>query len=229
MGTAMTTSRTHAAFGAAHDVARLSSTEFIARGDTVAEPEREEVAALLKTEMQAPLVALRALRSTLDQGGLSPELDTKMRGQTKSLARRLALLLEDLALVYTWGHRRLVVDLQDLDLADQVARAADLFPDLLVYVDAPAGVQVRADSMRLQQLLANLIRSGQRATQSPVCLYVSCLDNLVTLRMIGAPAVDSYELDIVRQLVEVHGGRLRQHPAEGQVTVTLRRVQPALA
>ncbi len=154
----------------------------------MAGPEREEMVALLKAEMRAPLVALKALRASIDEGDLSPELASRMRRHTKSLARRLSLLLEDLVLVYTWGHRRLSLDLQDLDLGDQLRRAADLFPDMLIHVQAPPQVRVQADAMRLQQLLANLIHTAQRRGDRPVWLHVTCLESLVTLRDDRRPA-----------------------------------------
>jgi signal transduction histidine kinase len=205
-----------------HGASTASTPELVA-------PEREEMVALLKAEMRAPLEALKALRSSIDEGDLSPELASRMRRHTKSLARRLSLLLEDLVLAYTWGHRQLFLDQQDLDLADQVWRAAELFPDMLIHVQAPrGGVHVRADALRLQQLLANLINTAQRRGDRPVWFHISSLDTIVTLRMLGAPPEGGYELEIVRQLVEAHGGRLRHHPVEGAVTVTLHRAVPAL-
>jgi hypothetical protein len=223
----MTTSWTHFGTEVAHDGSTAWTPESVAVSGTVAAGKRDEVVELLKNEMRALHVSLQALRTTLDEGGLPPELADRMRRHTKSLARRLALLLEDLVLVITWGPRRLALDLQDLNLADHVARAADLFPDMLIHIKAAPDVLVRADALRLQQLLANLIHSAQRSGERPVCLYVTCLDTLVTLRMLGAPPEGGYELDIVRHIVDPHGGRLRHHPAEGAVTVTLRRVLPA--
>ena len=210
----MTTSWTHFGTEVAHDGSTAWTPESVAVSEILAARKRDKVVELLKNEMRALHVSLQALRTTLDEGGLPPELADRMRRHTKSLARRLALLLEDLVLVITWGPRRLA----------HVARAADLFPDMLIHVKAAPDVLVRADALRLQQLLANLIHSAQRSGERPVCLYVTCLDTLVTLRMLGAPSEGGYELDIVRHIVDPHGGRLRHHPAEGAVTVTLRRV-----
>jgi signal transduction histidine kinase len=222
----MTTAWTRPGTEAWDEAPPVSAPATAALGGSVAAPEREEMVALLKAEMRAPLVALKALRASIDDGDLSPELASRMRRHTKSLARRLSLLLEDLVLVYTWGHRRPSLDLQDLDLGDQLRRAADLFPDMLVHVQAPANVRVHADALRLQQLLANLIHTAQRRGDRPVWLHVTCLETHVTLRMIGAPPAGGYELEIVRQIVEAHGGRLRHHSAQGAVAVTLRRVLP---
>jgi signal transduction histidine kinase len=223
----MTTAWSGSATEVWHDGSTASTSVTAALGGAIAAPEREKMVALLKAEMRAPMVALKALRTSIENGDMSPELASRMRRHTKSLARRLSLLLEDLVLVYTWGHRRLSLDLQELDLADQLRRAADLFPDMLIHVQAPPQVRVHADALRLQQLLANLIHTAQRRGDRPVWLHVTCLETLVTLRMIGAPPEGGYELEIVRQIIEAHGGRLRHDLAQGAVAVTLRRALPS--
>jgi signal transduction histidine kinase len=222
----MTTAWTHPGTGVWDEASTVTIPSSGPLGGSVVAPEREEMVALLKAEMRAPMVALKALRTSIDEGDLSPELASRMRRHTKSLARRLSLLLEDLVLVHTWSHRRPSLDLQDLDLADQLRRAADLFPDMLIHVQAPPHVLVRADAMRLQQLLSNLIHTVQRRGDRPVWFHVTCLETHVALRMIGAPPEGGYELEIVRQIVEAHGGRLRHHPAQAAVAVTLRRALP---
>ena len=131
---------------------------------------------------------------------------------TKTLARRLSLLLEDLVLVTTARDERLVLETQDLCLSTQVARAAALFPDLSIDVEGDPTSRVRADSLRLQQLLANLIRSADREGARPIRFQISCQDETVLLALPGAPASDGYELDIVRQLVLAHGGLARPRP-----------------
>ncbi len=191
-------------------------------GGSVTTADREEIVALLNDEMRAPLVALKALRASMEEGDPSPELARRMRRHTKSLARRLSLLLEDLALIHARDRHRLRLELEELDLADQLRRAADLFPDMQIHVQAPPHVRVQADSLRLQQLLSNLIHTAQRRGDRPVWLHATCTEATVTLRMTGAPP-GGYELDIVRQLVEAHGGWLRHQPVDGTVTVTLRR------
>jgi signal transduction histidine kinase len=193
--------------------------------DSVAAFERDDVIAMLKAEMKAPLEALQALRATLDEGGLSPELDERMSQHAKTIARRLSLLLEDLVLVTTQGQGSVVLDVQDLSLSTQVARAAALFPDLSICVEGP-DVRVRADSLRLQQLLVNLIRTAEREEARPIRLHVTCQDDTVMLGLPGAPSSDGYELDLVRQLVLAHGGRLGHQRDEGALLVTLPLARP---
>jgi len=184
--------------------------------------DRDDVIAHIKTEMRAPLRALQSLRTTREVGGLSRDLDQRMVQHTKSLARRLSLLLEDLVLVSTPGQERLVLELQDLRVSTQVARAASLFPQLSVDVEGDADVSVRADSLRLQQLLANLLRSARPEDGRPIRLLVTCDNDAVTLELPDAPVSDGYELDLIRQLVQAHGGRLG-HRDEGTLLVSLPR------
>jgi hypothetical protein len=186
---------------------------------------RDELIAVLKAEMQAPLLALQALRTTMAEGGLSPDLDQRMNQHTKTLARRLSLLLEDLVLVSTRDQGRLVLELQDLCLSTQVTRVASLFPDQSVQVDGDPDVRVRADSLRLQQLLANLIRSAAREQSRPVRLQVSCQDDSVVLSLPGARSAGGYELGIARQLVLAHGGRVGHHHDLDALLVTLPRAK----
>jgi signal transduction histidine kinase len=197
----------------------------------VAEPDaglrRDDIIAILKAEMQAPLLALQALRTTMAEGGLSPDLDQRMGQHTKTLARRLSLLLEDLVLVSTRDQGRLVLELQDLCLSTQVTRVASLFPGQSVQVDGDPDVRVRADSLRLQQLLANLIRSAAREQAQPVRLQVSCEDDTVVLSLPGAKTAAGYELGIARQLVLAHGGRVGHHRDVDALLVTLPMARPS--
>jgi signal transduction histidine kinase len=204
---------------------RAPAPEWFDADESMGAFERDDVIAFLKAEMKAPLLALQALRSTLDEGGLSPELDQRMSQHTKTLARRISLLLEDLVLVTTRGQERLVLEMQDLCLSTQVARAALLFPDLSIQLEGEPEVRVHADSLRLQQLLANLIRSAEREGARPIRLHVTCVDDSVVLGLPGAPTSGRYELDIVRQLVLAHGGRLGHDRDADALQVTLPRAR----
>jgi signal transduction histidine kinase len=216
---------TSAPAGSVRDHAPFPAARWFDATDSVAAFERDDIIAFLKAEMTTPLQALQALRATLERGGLSPDLYERMSQHTKTLARRLSLLLEDLVLVTTRGKGRLVLEMQDLSLASQVARAAALFPDLSIEVHGETGVRVRADSLRLQQLLANLIRSAEREGARPIRLLVTCQDDVVMLGLAGAPASDGYELDIIRQLVFAHGGQLGHDRDADALLVTLPRAR----
>src|SRR4051812_23775505 len=91
-GLVMTTAWTGSGIEAWDGAPIAPSPAAAAVGADVGAPEREAMVALLKEEMRAPLVALKALRASIDGGDLSPELASRMRRHTKSLARRLSLL-----------------------------------------------------------------------------------------------------------------------------------------
>lgn len=211
--------------GSLLDRAHATDAAWTDSGELHAAFERDDVVALLKAEMRAPLLALQALRTTLDEGGLSPELDQRMIQHTKTLARRLSLLLEDLVVVTADRGERLVLERQDLCLSTQVTRAAALFPDLSISIEGDADIAVRADSLRLQQLLANLIRSADREGTRPIRLQISCQDETVLIALPGTPASGRYELDIIRQLVLAHGGLLGHDRDARTLLVTLPRAR----
>ena len=210
------------------DRAPASTADWSAAAEPAPDRESDEVVAHLKAEMRAPLLALQALRTTLDEGGLSPELDQRMIQHTKTLARRLSLLLEDLVLVTADRSERLVLETQDLCLSTQVTRAAALFPDLSIAIEGDAEIAVRADSLRLQQLLANLIRRADREETRPIRLRISCQDETVLIALPGTSASGGYELDIIRKLVLAHGGLVGHDRDEHALLVTLPRARHSL-
>ena len=207
--------------GSLRDRAPMTDLESVCTDDPVTVLERDEVVALLKTEMEAPLLALQALRTKLEEGCLSPDLAQRMGEQTKTIARRLSLLLEDLVLITSRGRGRLVLDLDDLCLSTQVARATSLFPELSISVEAEPDLWVRADSLRLQQVLTNLISTARRQGARPIRLNATRLDDTVLLELTVAPSPGGYEVDVIRQLVLAHGGHVGHHGEEGVLLVTL--------
>jgi signal transduction histidine kinase len=216
---------TPARSGSLRDRAPVAGVEYVDPDASSTTLERDEVVALLKTEMGAPLLALQALRTKLEEGGLSADLEQRMGHHTKTLARRLSLLLEDLVLVNARGRGRLVLDLDALCLSTQVARATSLFPELSIIVDAEPDLWVRADALRLQQLLTNLISSARREGARPIGLYATRLDDTVLLELPEAPFQGGYELDVIRQLVLAHGGQVG-HGDDGALLVTLPSAKP---
>jgi hypothetical protein len=135
----------------------------------------------------------------------------------------VGLLIEDLVLVRTAGLRQPVLELEDLVLAEQVARAAELFPEFPVHLAAVPGTRVLGDAERLQQLLANLLRGTWDGYGPPMVFDAISTDRTVTLRLMGVGVADRYELDIVRFLARAHGGALHAAPGDRWVGVTLPR------
>jgi signal transduction histidine kinase len=86
------------------------------------------------------------------------------------LTRRLTLLTEDLLASSTLEHGDLVVIPELLDLNLQLAECATCFPDLDLELDCPPGLAAYADPLRLQQILANLVRNAQKHGAEPVLI-----------------------------------------------------------
>jgi hypothetical protein len=181
----------------------------------------DEAADLIEAQLRAPTAALQELSRTLESGGLSPALAERIRQYTRVLARSVALLIEDLVLVHSAPDHPPVLAPEDLSLADQVERTAALFPDLVIHVASMPGLRVDADPLRLQQLLANLVRGAH--DERPLRFDSSVDGHTVTLRMYGGRPVAGHHLDIARMLAKAHGGQL--HPG-GTRWPVLRLVLP---
>jgi signal transduction histidine kinase len=176
----------------------------------------------VRDDMRAPLLGLEALLDALAGGRLSPEVTRRMQGQSRVLARRVSLLVEDLALVGTPSAHSLPLVLRVLELDQQLGDCAASFPDMLIRVEGERGLQVRADALRVQQIFANLMRNAHRTVGRPVTVRLSGQRDLVQVRVSDAGPRHGYELSIVERLVEAHGGTT-VHETTGSFVLTLPR------
>src|SRR4051794_6599950 len=167
---------------------------------------RAEVMAVVRDEMRTPLLGLEALADALADSRLSPELSERMHSHSRVLAQRVSLLIEDLALVASHDSAAIAMDFRVLDLDEQLQAGVDSFPDVLVRVGGDRGLRVRADALRFQQILANLLRNAQRRTSRPVTVLVSDKAQFVSVRFVDAGPQDDHQLQIVDTLVRAHGG-----------------------
>jgi signal transduction histidine kinase len=153
------------------------------------------------------------------------------------------LLSENLLTAATLEHADLVVIRERLDMKQQLAECAACFPDLDLRVECPPELTVHADSLRLQQVLTNLVRNAQKHGAEPVLISVSGDDSTVTIRVSDSgPGVlpdfvphlfDRYTqgggitggsglgLSVVRDLVRAHGGEVWYDAASCAFVVTL--------
>jgi len=190
--------------------------------------ERSEVMAVVRDDMRAPLLGLEAVLDALAGGRFSPEVTERMHGHSRVLARRVSMLVEDLALVATPLAHTPPLSVRTLELDQQLAECAASFPDMVIHVTGDRRLLVRADALRVQQICANLMRNAQRSSGRPVTIRVSGLHDLVSLRVSDAGPRDGYELSIVKRLVEAHGG-MTVHDVSGAFTFTLPRAAGAQA
>jgi signal transduction histidine kinase len=183
---------------------------------------RLEAFAVVRDELRAPLLGLEALVEALAGGPLSQEVTERMHDQSRVLARRVSLLIEDLAVVAAPDPGAIVLDPGVLDLDDELAECAASFPDMVIRVDADAGLRVHADALRLHQVLANLVRNAHRAGCRPVSIRATGRSDYVSVQLSEAGPADSHEVGIVRLLVQVLGG-ITIHELDGPFTFTVPR------
>jgi len=190
--------------------------------------ERSEVLAVVRDDMRGPLLGLEALLDALAGGALPPEVTERMHGHSRVLARRVSLLVEDLALVATPHAQSLPLTVRVLELDHQLAECAESFPDMVIRLEGEKNLRVRGDALRIQQICANLMRNAQRTGGRPVVIRVSGGHDSVSLRVTDAGPRDGYELSIVKRLVEAHGG-MTTHEVGGSFVFTLPRAAGAPA
>jgi signal transduction histidine kinase len=183
---------------------------------------RMEAFALVRDELRAPLLGLEAVVDALAGAPLSQEVTERMHDHSRVLARRVSLLIEDLAVLAAPGPDAVPVDPTVLDLDEELAECAASFPDMVVRVDGDTGLRVHADALRLQQICANLVRNANRAGCRPVSHRATGRSDHVSVQVSEGGPADSHEIGIVRLLVQVQRG-ITSHDLDGAFTFTLPR------
>ena len=220
---------------------------------------RDHLTAVVSHDLRTPLAGLQGYLEMLRDDDLESPLARRMLDRSWMLTRRLTLLTEDLLAAATLEHGDLVVTPEMLELNQQLVECATCFPDLDLEVDCPPGLAAYADPLRLQQILANLVRNAQKHGAEPVHIAAApdpAVPGGVTIRVSdagpGVPAAfvprlfERYSqgtrtatggsglgLSVVRDLVNAHHGTVRYELAANTFTFTLPpaslRDAPALA
>jgi two-component system OmpR family sensor kinase len=172
------------------EIARLARTlnEMLARLEAGIERERRFVAEA-SHELRTPLSLLKA---ELELALRRPRTADELRAALSSAAEetdRLVLLADDLLVLARSDEGALGLTTEPIDVRELLetvrrrfaARAADAGRDL--QVDAPAGLEVAGDRLRLEQALGNLVDNALRHGAG-------------TVRLDGAPGNDSVELRV---------------------------------
>ena len=173
------------------EIRRLGETlnEMLARLETALERERGFVAdaghelrtplALLKTELE---LALRHPRT-------APELEEAIRSAAVE-TDRLAQLAEDLLLIARSDQEQLSLRRERVAVPALLESVADRFSTRAeaagrsLQVDAPAGLELEADSSRVEQALGNLVENAlQHAAPGPIRLTAAERDGRVELHV----------------------------------------------
>jgi signal transduction histidine kinase len=208
---------------------------------------RDHLAAVVSHDLRTPLTGLQGYLELLRDDDLESPLARRMLERSWMLTRRLTLLTEDLLASATLEHGDLVVSPHVLELNQQLGECVTCFPDLDLEVDCPPGLAAYADPLRLQQILANLVRNAQKHGAEPVLIAAApdpAVPGGVTIRVSdagpGVPAAfvprlfERYSqgsstagggsglgLSVVHDLVSAHRGTVRYDLAANTFVFTL--------
>jgi signal transduction histidine kinase len=131
---------------------------------------RDHLTAVVSHDLRTPLAGLQGYLEMLRDDDLDSPLARRMLDRSWMLTRRLTLLTEDLLAAATFEYRDLILSLEVLELNQQLVECATCFPDLDLELDCPPGLAAYADPLRLQQILANLVRNAQKHGAEPVLI-----------------------------------------------------------
>lgn len=207
---------------------------------------RDHMVAVVSHDLRTPLTGLSGYQELLADGYLGelPAPAQEIAERSRVLAHRLTLMTEDLLAVAAQGRRQLAVNVVEADVSTELAAAAAVFPDLDLRVEAPEGLRVLADPLRLQQVVANLVSNARKYGAEPVLLRAWDEPGRVAIAVSDAgPGVpesfvprmfEAYSrvegsgvhgtglgLSVVRDLVERQGGSVAYEPVGNRFVVRL--------
>jgi signal transduction histidine kinase len=206
---------------------------------------RDHVTAVVSHDMRAPIAGLQGYLEIVDDEQVDRAFQSRIHQRCLVLVRRLSLLTEDLQTAAVAAHGDLEVLPELLDIESQLAESAAGFPGLDLRVDCQPGLVAWVDPLRLQQILANLIRNAEKHGAEPVSVQVrSEPDGMVVFRVSdagpgvsetfiprlferysqgpdSAPGGSGLGLSVTRDLVRAHGGTVRYDLTDPAFIVTL--------
>lgn len=227
-----------------HDVTELRRLESL----------RQDFVANVSHELRTPISLIRgAVETLLDGAKDDPEARDKFLGIIDRHGARLGLLIEDLLLLSALDSGRIELHTQPLTVRDAVQEVVDDLAgsakarNTVVTNSVPPDLQARADTLRLRQVLSNLIdnaikygrENGQVAITaerlSPEWLQMAVRDDGPGIPVEARERIferffrvdkararqqggTGLGLAIVKNLVLAHGGDVRVESAEGRGT-----------
>ena len=131
---------------------------------------RDHLTAVVSHDLRTPLAGLQGYLEMLREDDLENALARRMLERSWMLTRRLTLLTEDLLAAATLENGDLVVTPETIEVRQQLSLCATGFPDLELRIECHPSLTAYADPLRLQQVLANLVRNAQKHGAEPVLL-----------------------------------------------------------
>jgi PAS domain S-box-containing protein len=198
----------------------------------------------LRTPVSVIDGASRALAERADELGTDEQRELTLA--VARSAEQLRRLLDDLLTASRLQARRLELAVVDVDLTEQLqtmARTIRRGTDAVIEVDAEPGLIVRADPVRLSQIIDNLVLNAVRHGQPPVRIVARSTNGNaeVLVHDEGAGVSEDVQerlferfatgsrhgtglgLFLVRELARAHGGDATYRPSDGTFVVTLPR------
>jgi signal transduction histidine kinase len=172
------------------ELARLATTlnEMHVRNEAAYERQRRFVADA-SHELRAPLAVLRA---ELEVALTGPASVSALRGASTSAleeADHLARLTQDLLTLAQVDEGRLSLELTDVSVAEAFSRVKRRFDQRCraerrdLFASAPDDLLVRADALRVDQVLANLVDNALRHGAGTIVLSATCDGDRVELHV----------------------------------------------
>ena len=224
-----------------HDITRLRQLESV----------RQDFVANVSHELRTPLSLIKSATETLLDGGKDdPAVTTRFLQIVEKHANRLTLLIDDLLLLARLDSGRMNLEPKELALRGTVQEALDDATPIAtgrgvrLVNEVPGAVAVRADPVRLRQVLGNLVDNAIKYGRadgtvtvtarpiSSVMIEVAVRDdgpgipaealNRIFERFYRVDKARSREqggtglgLAIVKNVVQAHGGDVRVESAVG--------------
>jgi signal transduction histidine kinase len=216
----------------------------------VIEQEQSWRAALMATlahDVRSPLTSIQgALEVIADDADLPAHLRPLVAAASRQTAR-LTILASSLLDLERVEGGRLILDWQHVHMEELTQQVAELLGSSSVRVEVEAGLTVRADPVRLQQMLVNLGTNALRHGQPPVVIAARAVGDEVEIVVrdhgIGVALADrpllferlnrttdnpesvGLGLWIVRLLARAHAGDATHRPADvgSEFVITLPR------
>lgn len=204
---------------------------------------KDEFLAMLGHELRNPLTPIVAALDLMKMRGA--EGGEREREIIERQARALVRLVDDLLDVSRITRGRIDLDEDTVDVADVIAKGIEQASPLVesrdhtLVVDAPRGMLVDGDAMRLAQVIANLVTNAAKYTapggridvrarrdgeqivigvsDTGIGIAPEMLSNVFEVFVQAPQAIDRAQgglglgLTIVRRLVELHGGTVAAH------------------
>lgn len=230
-----------------------------------ADRRKDEFLATLGHELRNPLAPIRNALHVLRQPNVTAEQAAEVLATSERQVQHMGRMLDDLLDVSRISHGRVELQTESIDVATALEHASSVVRPLMAerrhefIVTLPnRPMRVRADPLRLEQTLVNLLDNAARYTEPGGCVRLSAAreGDHVVFRVRDAGAGIAAEvlphlfqpfmqaerrvaagrggvgigLALVRQLVELHGGSVEAHSAgRGQGSEFVVRLPAATA